>query len=75
MLRWFLLATLGALAGWLFLQGGPDPRRWPSAAQRELDRMKSAAEEALNAGKHAAQAHEARVERELAEAAGRATPG
>ena len=71
MIRWFLLATFGAIAGWLFLQGGPDPRRWPSAAQREFDRMKAAADEAMSAGKSAAKAHEARIEQELAAAAGR----
>lgn len=73
-MRWFLLAIIGGIVGWLCVQGGPDPRRWPSAAQREFGRMRSAAEEAVEAGKTAASLYEERMERELAAAAGRPGP-
>ncbi len=70
-MRWFLLAVFGGIIGWLCVLGGPDPRRWPKAAQRELGRMKAAAEEAVEAGKTAASTYEERMERDLAAAAGR----
>jgi hypothetical protein len=62
-----VVALAGAgVAVWLIAQGHRDPREWPGQLAEEWARLRSAAKEAIAAGKRAAARREAEIDRELA---------